>query len=56
MRKLQSHLEGITKFSQEAEGGRDLGRRGEGRGKGGQTEVGGRQRRSPEGQDRKSVV
>jgi hypothetical protein len=50
VRKLQSHLEGITKFSQEAEGGRDLGRRGEGRGKGGQTEVGGRQRRSPEGQ------
>ena len=35
MRMLQSHLEGITKFLQEAEGGRDLGRRGEERGKGG---------------------
>jgi hypothetical protein len=39
---LQSHLERITKYSQEAERGRDLGRRGEGRGKGEQTEVWGR--------------
>jgi hypothetical protein len=31
---LQSHLEGGTKQSQEAEGGRDLGRRGKAEGRG----------------------
>jgi hypothetical protein len=35
VRMLQSHLQGGTKHSWEAAGGRRLGRRGEGKGKGG---------------------